>query len=69
MENQEKNYTNLQQVDIQQVDLQRLVKDLLEETEALRKEISIIKEENIKKESDKPMTFAEALKTLRGLKK
>ena len=58
MENQEKS-----------IDLQQQIKDLLEQTEALRKEISLIKEENLKKESDKPMSFSEALKTLRGLKK
>lgn len=51
------------------LDLQQQVKDLLEQTEALRKEITLIKEENLKKESNKITPFSDVLKTLRGLKK
>lgn len=66
MENQEK---TIEKSSVKYLDLQQQVKDLLEQTNALRKEITLLKEENLKKESNKTISFSEALKTIRGLKK
>lgn len=66
MENQEK---TIEKSSVKYLDLQQQVKDLLEQTEALRKEITLLKEENLKKESNKTTSFSEVLKTIRGLRK
>lgn len=66
MENQEK---TIEKSSVKYLDLQQQVKDLLEQTEVLRKEITLLKEENLKKESNKTTPFSEVLKTIRGLRK